>query len=323
VTIGGGPARPMRQALPQQTKRRGMADPLVSVAVVTYNQKPFLSECIDSVLAQDYRRVQIVVADDASTDGTREMLRTYQLRHPSIFTLVLADENGGITVNSNRAHAACEGEYIAWMGGDDLMLPEKLSAQVEHMERHPQCSIVYHDLDVFQSETSQTLFRYSQRDRPRSGGVRQLLRHGAFNGACSTMVRRKNAPAHGFDPRLLVASDLMYWIETLLPGGEIHYIPRVLGRHRRHAGNVTNPVTSPRILQAYEDHFTTAAILLARHPEYSADLLHFLSATARGLRRVRPDRYRRYVISSFLIRPNVRSLIATAAHSLTFGRFRA
>ncbi len=99
--------------------------PLVSVAVITYNQKEFLRECIESILAQDYPNLEIVIADDASSDGTQDMLRDYDVQFPDKFVLKLAGRNQGITANSNEAHFACTGKYIAWMGGDDLMLPGK------------------------------------------------------------------------------------------------------------------------------------------------------------------------------------------------------
>ena len=56
--------------------------PLVSVAIITFNQAEFLRECIESVLQQDYANLEIVVADDGSTDGTQEMLRDYDRNHP-------------------------------------------------------------------------------------------------------------------------------------------------------------------------------------------------------------------------------------------------
>lgn len=75
--------------------------PLVSVCIITYNQKKFLRECIESVLAQDYPNIEIIVGDDASTDGTQEMLREFETTYPDKFVLRLAKINMGITCNSN------------------------------------------------------------------------------------------------------------------------------------------------------------------------------------------------------------------------------
>lgn len=128
--------------------------PLVSVAVISYNQKEFLRDCINSILEQDYPNFEIVIADDGSTDGTQDMLREYSKKKPRKFVLRLAEKNQGVTANSNAAHSACEGKYIAWMGGDDLMLAGKLSKQTAFMEKNSDCVICYHDLEVFES-TSQ------------------------------------------------------------------------------------------------------------------------------------------------------------------------
>ena len=115
--------------------------PLVSISIITYNQKDFLRECIESALAQDYPHLEIVVADDGSKDGTHEMLHDYQARYPDKFVLRLAERNQGITANSNAAHFACTGKYIAWMGGDDLLLPGKIRRQVEFMVALPVCTL--------------------------------------------------------------------------------------------------------------------------------------------------------------------------------------
>lgn len=66
--------------------------PSVSVAIITYNQREFLRECIDSILNQDYSNFEIVVADDASTDGTQDMLREYDRKHPGKFVLKLGEK---------------------------------------------------------------------------------------------------------------------------------------------------------------------------------------------------------------------------------------
>ena len=93
---------------------------------MTYNQKNYLKECIDSILSQDYENIEIIIADDYSKDGTQDMLKEYNQKYPNKFILKLSERNQGITKNSNLAHFACNGKYIAWMGGDDLMLPSKI-----------------------------------------------------------------------------------------------------------------------------------------------------------------------------------------------------
>jgi len=256
--------------------------PLVSVAIITYNQKKFLAECIESVLAQDYPNIEIIVADDCSTDGTQEMLRKYSERHPGKFILKLANKNQGITLNSNVAHFACSGKYIAWMGGDDLMLPGKISKQVKHMEKNPDCTICYHNLDVFQSETNETLRLKNGRKTSLNGDVRTAIKFGAFNGACSNMVRRSKTPPNGFNLSLPVASDWLYWVETLANGGNLFFINEVLGRQRRHENNVTKQ--QPYITQHELDHLVSCQIIMARYPQYLSECFFVYSRRLLDLR---------------------------------------
>lgn len=129
--------------------------PLVSVAMTTYNHESFIRMALDSILMQkvefDY---EVLIAEDCSTDKTREIVVDYQRRYPDKFRLRLARENllsqglkGGIT---NRA--ACRGKYIAMCEGDDYWTdPLKLQKQVDFMEAHPGCSLCGHGVKKIDS----------------------------------------------------------------------------------------------------------------------------------------------------------------------------
>lgn len=241
--------------------------PKVSVMTPTFNHAAFLRESLDSVLAQGYPNLEIVVADDASTDETPQIIREYQARHPELFRVILQEARKGVTPNCNASLAACTGEYIALFAGDDVMLPGKLWKQVSHMERHPECAICYHNLEVFDSGTGEVLRLFNNADNPpRRGGVEQSVQHGAFNGGCANMVRRAALPPHGYSD-LLVASDWLLYIEILASGGEIHYLPEVLGRYRRHGSSVTS--TEPpeqAYLTTRMQQQLTLAVVDVRHP---------------------------------------------------------
>lgn len=292
--------------------------PLVSVAVITYNQKRFLRECIESILEQDYPNTEIVVADDGSTDGTQDMLREYGQKHPDKFVLKLAEENQGITANSNAAHFACRGKYIAWMGGDDLMLPGKISKQVDYMEANPDCSICYHDLEVFDSDSDKTIYIQSHKIKPMQGDVRILIKHGVFNGACSTMVRAEKTPVDGYNVLLPVASDWCYWVDSLANGGSINYLNEMLGRYRRHSGNVTNKTSS--IGQNVIDHLNTCNFIMARYPQYFKEVMYCYGVNLRTQRKYLP--YFRALVTSFRLTSDVKSLGAIIIYVLSLGNIR-
>jgi glycosyltransferase involved in cell wall biosynthesis len=301
----------------EEEKRLEKEYPLVSIAIITYNQKDYLRECIESCLAQDYPNFEIVVADDCSTDGTQDMLREYEAKYPGKFVLRLAEKNQGITPNSNEAHFACSGKYIAWMGGDDLMLPDKLTKQVDFMEQNPSCTICYHNLDVFDSDSNKTLHYFNEKNKL-NGDVRTVIQFGTFNGACSNLVRADKAPKHGFNKALPTASDWLYWVETLGNGGTINYIDEVLGRYRRHANNITcreNFVTQNEL-----DHLVSCQIIMVRFPQYFSDAIEIYAKKLVGLRH-KVD-YLPCLWKSVWLSPTIKAIGALGIYLMTLGKVK-
>jgi glycosyltransferase involved in cell wall biosynthesis len=294
--------------------------PLVSVGVVTYNQLGFLKECVSSVIAQDYPNIEIIIGDDGSTDGTREYLHALAKEFPGKIVLIISGTNRGVTANHNEVYFRCRGKYIAWLGGDDIMLPGKIRKQVDFMESNPACAICYHNLEVFDSATGRTIGLFNNRCRP-DGGIQTLIRLGTFNGACSTMVRRDSAPASGFNPMLRVASDWLFWCETLAAGGSINYIDEVLGRYRRHAGSVTaQRRRSNNIGQNESDHLVTCILLLVKFPRNTRDVRLILSENIFRIRRV-VDYYQALVFS-LRLNVNWKALVSLVVYLLTFRHIR-
>lgn len=290
--------------------------PLVSVAVVTYNQRDFLDQCLKSILAQDYPALQIVVADDASTDGTAALIADYARRYPDKIVPQIAARNGGVTANQNAALAAATGKYLAWIAGDDLMLPGKISAQVAYLERNPGCAICYHDLELFDSDSNSTLSLMSDFDVQRSGGFATLVRYGHFHGAVSSMVRRSQSPT-AIDPSIKVASDWLYYVECLAKGGTINPIPGVWGRYRRHANNVTATTDKSPPFALYQDHLQSCAIILARWPHSARDV-RFRMAKLIAMQRWQDGgaKYRDYLVSSLKMRFSAKIFAGLVANTI-------
>lgn len=291
--------------------------PLVSVRVVTYNQKSFIKECIESVLAQDYKSFEIVVSDDGSTDGTQEVLKEYKNKYPDVFKLALSDTNRGVTKNINSGLRLCEGKYIAGLGGDDLMLPGKLSKQVEYMELNPDCTICYHNLDVFDSKTNKTIRFFNSKNKI-SGGLKESIKYGTFNGACSNLIRASKMPKSGFNENLPVAADWLCWVETLANGGTIDYIDEVLGRYRIHENNVTRK--EDFITQGEIDHLASCQIILAKYPDFFDEVMYSYSRKLLSLRR--KVNYFDAVFKSFCIKPSLNNMAAIIMYFITAGKVK-
>ncbi|MDO4572005.1 MAG: glycosyltransferase, partial [Clostridia bacterium] len=127
--------------------------PLVTVILPTYNHAPFIAEAIESALMQKTAfPFDILLHDDASTDGTAEICREYAARYPEKIRLILQRENQYRRDRRIRAHflyPCVQAKYIAILEGDDYWLdPDKLQKQADYMESHPDCTLIIGGADV-------------------------------------------------------------------------------------------------------------------------------------------------------------------------------
>ena len=244
----------------------------VSALVLTYNQADLVRETLASVRAQTYPDLEIVVADDGSTDATPELIRAMAAEDPRIVP-VLSTVNRGIPANFNAGLAHCTGEFVAYLGGDDLMLPTKIEKQAAFLRAHAECVVCVHDLEVFDSRTNERLYLHSERFGMHEGGVELELStnfsFGLFGKQpkslqSAQMVRASAMPAHGFDLRLRHLNDWLHGIEVLRHGRR-GYLPEVLGRYRRH--DRQESAQPERGTEVFEEFLVTLAIAAARYPE--------------------------------------------------------
>lgn len=112
--------------------------PLVSIVTPSFNQAQFIEATISSVLAQDYPRIEYIVADGGSTDGTLEILRRYGDR-----ITWLSEPDRGQSHAINKGFSRARGEILAWLNSDDTYLPQAVSTAVKHLTAHPACAMVY------------------------------------------------------------------------------------------------------------------------------------------------------------------------------------
>ena len=150
--------------------------PKVSVCVITFNQKAYIAQCLQSILDQatDFD-FEVIVGDDCSSDGTREIVQQFERDYPGIVKPIYQERNiGGGTHNFLTVHQAAIGDYIAHVDGDDYCLPGKLQAQADILDAEPECNMVFHRM-LLQS------FNGEQREGP-LGGVADLDRYRFYRG---------------------------------------------------------------------------------------------------------------------------------------------
>jgi len=114
---------------------------LVTIATPSYNSSKFISETINSVLAQTYKNWEMIVVDDCSTDNSRDIAASF-VDIDSRIRLIKSEEKGGPAAARNIGISEAKGRYVAFLDSDDLWLPEKLSLQVKFMQAN-KCTISY------------------------------------------------------------------------------------------------------------------------------------------------------------------------------------
>lgn len=123
--------------------------PLVSVCVVTYNQKKYIRNCLESLVEQKCNfKFEIIVGDDASTDGTREIIEEIASRHREVIRPIFHLRNIGAVKNYIAVHESALGKYVAHVDGDDRCFDEKIAKQANFLNENLDCSAVFHKLEM-------------------------------------------------------------------------------------------------------------------------------------------------------------------------------
>lgn len=209
-----------------------MSNPLVTAFMPVYNAEKFLVPALESLLAQDYEPVEIVVCDDGSTDGTPEILQAY----PSIKTI--RQPNRGPAAARNAAVAASSGEFLAAFDGDDLWPPNRLTLQATFLSEHPDVGCV--------------LGRQEWMNPPPWLGRDPV--YGDLDGIpiLSAMFRRSAFEAvGGFDESFRHSEDMDLLVRLREQGVRIEVLPEIVLYRRFHGEQLTaNAPDTPPLLRS-------------------------------------------------------------------------
>lgn len=197
------------------------SEPLVSVLIATYNQKDLLIETLESVVAQTYGNYEVIVSDDCSTDGSQEILRKYASSYP-FFRVYFQKENLGITGNYNFLADCAKGDFVSTFSGDDIMLPNKLEAQVEALKANPGVSFCHHAVYDMDSATGKVRGVITHSYKDGITRAEDVLRNMGVPGSMSVMYRRESAPSPVFEPSIGTASDWLNLIDLAMNGGGVY-----------------------------------------------------------------------------------------------------
>lgn len=209
----------------------------LSILIATYNQEHHIGQAVRSALMQqtDFD-IEIVVADDCSTDGTPAVLRSLLAEYPGRLCILSNQKNLGIHGNYRNAWMHCRGQYVALLEGDDYWTsPHKLQRQVEFLEGHSECVLCFHNVVIFgdDSVAAEDESLYCPPDLPEICDSEDLLQE-MFINTSSVVCRNgvfKDFPSWGVD---LAVGDWPFflWLSSF---GKLGYLPEVMSAYRKHS----------------------------------------------------------------------------------------
>ena len=224
----------------------------LSVAMATFNRAAMIREAITAALGQSRAPDEIVVADDASTDDTRQALDCWS-KSDGRMRVIRQPVNSGGVANWNTAMAAASGDFIAWCSDDDRFMPGHLKASLDYLEAHPKIGMVHSSfVDVWEGPTG-TLkkARMLRSAQPlvisRGNLFRYMTRYYDWPFHPSTLVMRREVwdRTGPFDPAYALADT--DWFVRAVEKFPVALLPRYGVLNRRHAGNWSNHLGSARM----------------------------------------------------------------------------
>ncbi len=223
-----------------------MPPPHVTCVMTAFNYERYVAGALASVLAQDYPpdRLDVVVVDDGSTDGTAEAIRAVQARAGARVTLV-QQPNAGLAAATDAALKRARGELVAICDADDEWLPGKVGAQVEIFASRPEVALVYGDMQVIDEEGSvlDSSFFRRQGVVPLRGRVLDQLIAVNFTTNSTLMLRAAHVVSI---PACSPYAD--YWLAVhAAAGGDVEVIERPLASYRLHGSNMSFGVEGERL----------------------------------------------------------------------------
>ena len=204
----------------------------VSVIIPTYNSARFLTDAIDSVLAQTFKDFEVIVIDDGSTDETESLILKYgsALRY-------IRQENRGVALTRNHGIDESRGKYVAFLDADDVWLPHKLERQLAALRGKDNFRACYSAFSVADDNLRPIAVNRSDR---RGSALEDLLLRGNVVATPSTVLCERSLleVAGGFDPAMSQCADWDMWVR-LAAFTEFLYLDEVLVKYRRHGGNMS------------------------------------------------------------------------------------
>lgn len=254
-----------------------MTDPKISIIIPVYNVKPFLCRCLDSLVGQTYRNLQILLIDDGSTDSSGIICDEYEQRDARI--TVIHKKNGGVSSARNAGLEAACGEWIGFVDADDWIEPDMYEYLIKLAQKHSadvvQCGLFFDDgtesRKMFCAETEYVL----------SGGAEQLSLQdldNLGNSTCNKLYRKDILGDLVYDLACPMGEDLLFNLQVLQCSVNLVLGTEAKYHYVQHNASTCHKPPNYEFIHSHRNVLKQAAELFAKD---SAIYTHFVAERLR------------------------------------------
>lgn len=214
--------------------------PLVSVCIVAYNASDYIIEALESVKAQTYQSIELIVADDGSSDQTVKLCNKWIECNGSRFVrtkVVVPPHNTGTAANYNRAVASSAGEWIKIFDGDDFLAPNCIEDNIRFVTNNPEAFVVFSEAGRFKNGKREDMirfydsFRRSFFDNDLKGQLLRALHNNDMSSA-TFFIKTQILKDNPYDEKYGLLEDAPKWIDLLRKGYKFYFFDKITAYYR-------------------------------------------------------------------------------------------
>lgn len=224
---------------------------IFSIVVLSYNQKSLIKETLNSIYNQSFKNIELVISDDASTDNTQKIINEWVNEHKNRFVNVIInfnEKNLGISANHTAGIKLATGEFVKYIGGDDILLPDAIQKMNEFLISHKEARFCASKIKMFYRKNDKYV-TFGEIPEKRvfnqlktlnsSEQFKILVQPGNIIGP-STFFRKSVFEQYGyFDTKFRTFEDWHQWLKFLLNGERLFLLDDYTVSYRKHANSVS------------------------------------------------------------------------------------
>lgn len=228
---------------------------LVSVIVATYNSSKFIEETLESISAQSWQKIELIITDDCSSDKTVSICKEWMKENSQRFLdaiIIESDINTGVSGNVNRGLQVAKGSWIKFLGADDTLLPNCITDNVEFVNKNKDVRVLFSKVnkynETFHPEnfitTAPGIIGDNSIVSPKQSAEKQyqmLLRNDSIHFTPSVFLHRETLlSVGGFDERFRLLEDYPLWLNLTKSGHKLYFMDKITVNYRTHAQAINN-----------------------------------------------------------------------------------